>query len=57
VGWRVKLNRDANNAGPQGSDGPQVYDAPYMHTAYNNSGPDFQTVQELGVSGRAMYGV
>merc|ERR1711998_85738 len=45
------------NAGPQGSDGPMVYDAPYFHAPYNNSGPDFQTVQELGVSGRAAYGV
>merc|ERR1711975_3637 len=41
----------AQNAGPQGSDGPQVYDAPYLHTAYNNSGPDMQTVSEIGVSG------
>merc|ERR1711871_900259 len=51
--------RDAllKNAGPQGSDGPMVYDAPYMHKPYNNAGPDMQTVNELGVSGRALYGV
>merc|ERR1712227_1017843 len=47
----------AQNAGPQGSNGPMVYDAPYMHKPYNNAGPDMQTVNELGVSGRALYGV
>lgn len=45
------------NAGPQGSDGPMAYDAPYLTTPYNPRGPDMQTVQELGVSGRKMYGV
>merc|ERR1711881_803617 len=45
------------NAGPQGSDGPMAYDAPYLTTRYNPRGPDMQTVQELGVSGRKMYGV
>ena len=45
------------NAGPQGSDGPMCYDAPYLVTHYNPVGPDMQTVQELGVSGRAFYGV
>jgi len=25
----------AANAGPQGSDGPQVYDAPYYHQSYD----------------------
>merc|ERR1711939_1175537 len=54
VSGRAEL---AQNGGCQGSDGPQVYDAPYMHQPYNNSGPDMQTVQELGVSGRALYGV
>merc|ERR1712227_369001 len=54
VSGRAEL---AQNGGPQGSDGPQVYDAPYMHMPYNNSGPDMQTVNELGVSGRALYGV
>jgi len=47
----------AQNAGPQGSDGPQVYDAPYLHTPYNPAGPEMQTQAELGVSGRALYGV
>merc|ERR1712159_770825 len=30
---------------------------PYLVTHYNPVGPDMQTVQELGVSGRAFYGV
>ena len=45
------------NGGPQGSDGPQVYDAPYLTTPYNPAGPEMQTQAELGVSGRALYGV
>jgi len=45
------------NAGPQGSDGPQVYDANYLSAPYNPAGPEMQTVAELGVSGRGMYGV
>jgi len=29
----------AANAGPQGSDGPQVYDAPYYHQSYDPVNP------------------
>merc|ERR1711988_812822 len=47
ISGRVELK---NNAGPQ------VYDAPYLSTPYNPSGPETQTEAELGVSGRAMYG-
>jgi len=54
VNGRLEIHQ---NAGPQGSDGPMCYDAPYLVTHYNPVGPDMQTVQELGVSGRAFYGV
>jgi len=54
ISGRAELHQ---NGGPQGADGPQVYDAPYLTTPYNPAGPEMQTQAELGVSGRAIYGV